>query len=122
MSITMSKQALQETLYLRVGMMDEGSEEYERFNEIILIALGVLNPDGTLSPTYADSPFWTLTDGDMLVPSAIVDIVAAMLRTSDAMDIAEALAGLGLTTDQVDMLRRSLDLSNVNTSKHIEGI
>lgn len=121
MSITMEKQALLETLYLRVGMMDEGSEEYEQFNDIVLTMLGVLDPDGTLAPAYADSPFWTLTDDDVLMPSVTVELIEAMLRTSDITTITEALAGMGLTGQQVDVLRKTIEMHK-HEWKHIDSV
>ena len=38
--------------------MDEGSTEYKRFSELFLMACGVIDPEGNLTETFKDSPYW----------------------------------------------------------------
>lgn len=56
--ITMDKQSLKTHVFLYIERLDEDSEQYERFCDIILTAMGVVNPDGTLSDDYAESDLW----------------------------------------------------------------
>ncbi|BDE94938.1 hypothetical protein [Raoultibacter timonensis] len=68
--ITMDKQSLKTHVFLYIERLDEDSEQYERFCDIILTAMGVVNPDGTLSDDYAESDLWDGgDDGTPLRPS-----------------------------------------------------
>lgn len=107
--ITMHKDTLQETVFLAIGMIEEGTQQYERFCDILMTALGIKDPDGNLSPDYARSPFWTVGEDDVLVPSIYSDLACAAVGDDlSEGHIAEVMRTLGIEKDAADVFHGRL--------------
>ena len=68
--VTMSKDDLKRHTFLYMSRLEEGTVQYERFCDILLTMMGVVDADGTLSDDYATSDLWEGgDDGTPLRPS-----------------------------------------------------
>ena len=98
--ITMTKDALQESLYVRIAMTDEGTEAWEQLNAILLRLIGAVDETGELAPAYRDGGLWTLTDDNVLMPSVAAQASAIVLGNDLSPEhIAEVLGTLASIED-----------------------
>lgn len=99
--VSMDKQSFLALTYLYVSRMDESSDDYIRLCDIVLTALGVVNPDGSLSATYADSTLWTGgDDGTPLRPSIVAEL-ANMIPMEQWPTLSDALLPLMPSTSNI---------------------
>lgn len=100
--ISMDKQSFQELLYLTVARMDEQSDDYIRFCDIVLTCLGIATPDGNLAADYAASPLWTGgDDGTPLRPSIVAEL-ATKIPVQQWATLSDALVPLVPNLASVD--------------------
>lgn len=70
-----SKRNLLTLTHLYLARVDEDSDQYARFCDILLTMMGVSDRDGNLTAEYADSPYWEGgANGEPLRPSARAEI------------------------------------------------
>lgn len=106
---TMQKDALQELTFMQIAMTEEGTEAYEKLNGILLILLGVIGPDGELTPAYANSPMWKVTEDNELIPSVIADLATTLLgRDLSEKHIREVFSTLDIDPDNAEGVRQWL--------------
>lgn len=74
--IHMSRKNLATMMLLYLARIPEGTEDYERYNEIQLIMMGVIDGEGNLRDDYAGSDLWEVTDDGELKPSVKADIMS----------------------------------------------
>ena len=77
--VKMVKRDLLTLTHLYLAHVDDGSEQYARFCDILLTMMGVSDVNGELTAEYAASPYWEGgRDGEPLRPSARAEIKAML--------------------------------------------
>lgn len=77
--VTMGKEDLKLYTLFYMERLEDGSDQYARFCDIMLTMMGVVKPDGSLADDFAKSEYWDGgNDGTPLRPSARANIKAVL--------------------------------------------
>lgn len=76
----MTKGTLKAFLWSVINNADDLS--YKGLANIILIACGVIDVEGKLTPQFEESPYWTVKDGK-IVPSEHIKLIGELMKTED---------------------------------------